>query len=133
MSDAQPDRKKVAELAHKDILEHFDKSASPLNSETRRIFDRVFDMTIRPAIEKQGRDWSGSDREWILKQVEKIARKAQAKSQGEALDVTALRSAVNEQVPKAKVACARRERIDPEDDAAADESFGGFCLAYVPV
>jgi len=101
---------------------------SPMTPEAETLFEEIYQMTIEPALAKT--KWEGDGRQWVLKQVGKIARKAQAENPGKPIERNALARAANYQIPLASKAC----RFGPESAKAeaavvegVDEDFGVFC------
>lgn len=101
---------------------------SPMTPEVETLFDEIYQMTLEPALAKT--KWEGEGREWVLKQVGKIARKAQAENPGKPIERNALARAANHQIPLASNACRFGPGSAQAEEVAVEgvkEDFGVFC------
>jgi hypothetical protein len=101
-----------------------------MTPEAEALLEEIYQMTIQPGLVTT--PWEDPGRAWVLKQVGKIARKAQAKDPDNPVSRNALAEAANHQIPLASKAC----RLGPqgtEEVEGADESFGPYCITFAMV
>ena len=96
-----------------------------LDPETEDVVRALYEMTVQPTLASH--DW-GHSREWVLKQMGKIARYAGGDNNGNGGSITAqsLMDAANDQIPKMHDAC--NELLASRDPDHQD--YGPFCHFY---
>ena len=110
----------------------FEKNLShPVSKEAEAVFEEIYAMTIKPALAKT--NWEGEGRDWVLKQVGKIARKAQAEDPNQPISRDALARAANHRIPLASEACQFGGKTDEGDEEEAKKDFGIYCIGFVPL
>lgn len=118
--------------ALEEIRSTFEKNLDqPMSGKAEEAFLEIYEMTIKPALAKTR--WEGEGRDWVLKQVGKIARTAQAETPGQPISRKALAKAANHRIPLASEACRFGQKTDADDADEAKEEFGIYCIAFVPL
>ncbi len=116
---------------YEEVKAEFKKNLThPMTPAAERLFDEIFQMTVEHALATTR--WEGAGRVWVLKQVGKIARKAQSETPGRRITRKALAKAANRQIPLASKACRFGQTMD-KDQEPAKEEFGIYCVVFAAV
>jgi len=102
----------------------FEKNLThPMTPAAEKLFDEIYQMTVEHALATT--KWEGAGKAWVLRQVGKIARKAQSETPGKRVSRKALAKAANHQIPLASKACRFAQGREP-----AKKEFGIYCVVF---